>query len=234
MRNPSLDQGPGTELPDFGAIRPEQVMPDLDRLLADSDAAIDALLDGDATPGWALVETETEWAARIERAWAPVSHLASVADEPRLREAHDEGVTRLTAHEARRRQDARLHAAYRAIADDASFAGRSEAERRLVALELLEFRLAGAELDAAGKARMQEIVLRLAQLGNRFSENVLDATRAWTRDLDEAELAGLPDSERRMLAELARARGRHDRRWGRCRRPDGAALPPGIAATGWF
>ncbi len=43
------------------------------------------------------------------------------------------------------------------------------------------------------KARYREVVQRLAQLATKFSENVLDAGRAYTRSVtDGAELAGLP------------------------------------------
>ncbi len=66
-------------------------------------------------------------------------------------------------------------------------------QRKLVENALRDFRLAGVDLPADKKARFREIMQRLAQLGTKFSENVLDAARAYTRIVtDEAELAGLP------------------------------------------
>jgi oligopeptidase A len=60
---------------------------------------------------------------------------------------------------------------------------------------LRDFRLAGVDLPAERKTRYREVMQRLAQLGTKFSENVLDAGRAYTRAVtDGAELAGLPSN----------------------------------------
>jgi oligopeptidase A len=43
--------------------------------------------------------------------------------------------------------------------------------------------------------RYGEIAARLSELGNQYSNNVLDATMGWTKLItDEAELAGMPES----------------------------------------
>jgi oligopeptidase A len=58
---------------------------------------------------------------------------------------------------------------------------------------LRDFRLAGVDLPPAAKTRYREVAQRLAQLATKFSENVLDAGRAYTRSVsNSAELAGLP------------------------------------------
>ena len=58
---------------------------------------------------------------------------------------------------------------------------------------LRDFRLAGVDLPPERKTRYREVMQRLAQLGTKFSENVLDAGRAYARPVtDAAELAGLP------------------------------------------
>ena len=41
------------------------------------------------------------------------------------------------------------------------------------------FKRHGADLDAAGKARLKEIDVALTEATTKFSENVLDATNAW-------------------------------------------------------
>ncbi len=73
---------------------------------------------------------------------------------------------------------------------------------------LAEFREAGADLPAGGRARLEAIQSELAQLTQRFSDNVLDATNAWQLVVtDEARLAGLPaHAKARALAD-AQARG---------------------------
>ena len=196
MRNPLLDNKPDQYLPEFSSIRPEHVLPALESLLADYDRGLARYFESGVKADWGLVAAETQWADDVARAWSPVSHLSGVADSEALREVHNQGLSLLTEHSSRRQQDAALFRAYRQIADSPGFAALTAAQRRVVELELDEFRLAGASLDDNSKSRMREIMLRLATLGNRFSENVLDATRAWKRLFDDpSALAGLPDSE---------------------------------------
>ena len=65
---------------------------------------------------------------------------------------------------------------------------------------------------AEQKARYREVAQRLAQLATKFSENVLDAGRAYTRSVtDSAELAGLPAQ-------------RHRSRRGRCARGESSRV----------
>ena len=57
------------------------------------------------------------------------------------------------------------------------------------------FRRHGAELDPAGKKRLDEIDVELATLTTKFGENVLDSTNEFELVIDdESKLAGLPPS----------------------------------------
>src|SRR5262249_1611428 len=74
------------------------------------------------------------------------------------------------------------------------------------------FKRHGAEFDAAGKARLKEIDVALAEATTKFSENVLDSTNAW--DLvtgDETKLAGLPPSA--IAAARAAAESKQQPGW---------------------
>jgi oligopeptidase A len=60
---------------------------------------------------------------------------------------------------------------------------------------LRDFHLSGVDLPADKKARFKAISQELSQLTSDFSDNVLDATNAWHKQIDDpAALAGLPDS----------------------------------------
>src|SRR5690606_13271442 len=72
-------------------------------------------------------------------------------------------------------------------------------------------RLGGAELPPAGKQRYTGISDRLSSLTSRFSDNLLDATNAWSHLVtDAAELAGLPEDAK----EAARAAAEADKKAG--------------------
>src|SRR3984893_13117449 len=69
------------------------------------------------------------------------------------------------------------------------------AQRKLLENALRDFRLAGVDLTPDEKVRYREVAQRLAHLATKFSENVLDAGRAYTRKVtNSAELAGLPNN----------------------------------------
>ena len=63
--------------------------------------------------------------------------------------------------------------------------------------------LSGVGLTGEPKQRFNEIQLALAELSNKFSNNVLDATKAYSLTLTKPEeIAGLPAS---LLAQAAQS-----------------------------
>jgi oligopeptidase A len=58
----------------------------------------------------------------------------------------------------------------------------------------------------AGRAEaLRRSAEQLSELGSRFSNQLLDATQAWTKHItDEAALAGLTDSAKAQMAAAAR------------------------------
>src|SRR6185503_19388437 len=82
---------------------------------------------------------------------------------------------------------------YRALSESPGISVLSAARRRIVENSLRDFRLAGAELEPAQKARFARVQQELATLSAKFSENVLDATNVFSLLIDdERRLAGLP------------------------------------------
>ena len=57
------------------------------------------------------------------------------------------------------------------------------------------------------KQRYGEIRQRLSTLGSSFGENVLDATNAWSRQVTQKELAGLPETTLVNAKDAARQAG---------------------------
>src|SRR5439155_7597726 len=80
--------------------------------------------------------------------------------------------------------------------------------RRYLTKTVDTFRRHGADLDAAGKKRLEEIDVELTQVTTKFSENVLDSTNAFELVLtDEKDLAGLPPTAVASARESAQAKG---------------------------
>jgi oligopeptidase A len=118
--------------------------------------------------------------------------LNAVANSADMREAYNECVPLLTEYSSELGQNTALQSAYARVLETEGESLDLQ-QRKVVENALRDFRLAGVDLPADKKARYREVVQRLAHLGTKFSENVLDAGRAFTRKVTNgAELAGLP------------------------------------------
>ena len=188
--NPLLDLD---GLPRFDAIVPEHVTPAIEQLLADVEAVV-RTVESVATPTWDNIIVPLDDATeRLWRAWGQVAHLQAVMDRPALREAYNANLPKVTRLASEMGQNLALFAQYRALAAADATLDADAARRRAIDLALRTFRLGGAELPDAQKARFGEIQETLAALSAKFSQNVLDATDAWSLDVDDVDmLAGLP------------------------------------------
>ena len=131
-----------------------------------------------------------------------------MCDSESLRAAYNAGLPKLSAYHSELGQHAGLYQAYRQIADGAEYARLNAAQRKVIDDALRDFRLSGIALPPDQQTRYQEIQQELASLCARFSENVLDATQAWTKHLTESgSLAGLPDSAQALARQAAQQRG---------------------------
>ncbi|MFI4969623.1 MAG: M3 family metallopeptidase, partial [Lysobacterales bacterium] len=194
-----------TGLPRFSVIRPEHVEPAVDTVLAGYRSAIDAMLAGDAARDFDhVVGLGEELEDRLNRVWAPVSHLHGVADSEALRKAYSAAQEKIVEHASELGQNRDLYAALKTVADRADTALLPRAARTLVEHELRDFRLSGVALEEPARSRFREIANELARLATEFEEAVLDATDAWSETIaDGAGLAGIPESGRAVLHEYA-------------------------------
>jgi len=205
--NPLLDfEG----LPRFREIAPKHVGPAVDALLGEARATIENVAGNAATPTWeSFVEPLAATHDRLDRAWGQVGHLNAVVNTPVLREAYNANLPKVTAFHTEFGQDERLFAGYRALAAARGFRELDRAKRRLIENELRDFRLSGAELDAAAKTHFKAVEEELASLAARFEDNVLDATNDYGLYVEDAtRLAGVPDDVLAAAREAAAQDGR--------------------------
>ena len=189
MNNPLLEL---ESLPAFGRIKAAHARPALEKVLADNRARL-AELTAQPHPTFAsLVEPVEELSYTLSRVWSPIGHLNAVANSAEMREAYNECVPLLTAYSSELGQNTRLQECYAFVLQHEG-AALDPAQRKVVDNALRDFRLAGVDLRPDEKVRYCEVAQRLAQLATKFSENVLDAARSYTRSVtDDSELAGLP------------------------------------------
>ncbi len=189
MTNPLLSTA---ALPDFAAIRPEHVQPAVDELLAAAQAALDEAVKSDTPADYdalsRILDTATE---RLGTAWGAVGHLNAVADTPELRDAYNAMLPAVTEFYTAMGANEALFAKYKAVMA-AQGAGLSAPRRQSLAHAIRDFVLSGAELQGEARERYAAIQERSAELQQKFSEHVLDATDGWSHVASAAELAGVP------------------------------------------
>jgi oligopeptidase A len=202
MSNPLLDF---QDLPQFDQVRPEHVSPAVDQLLADAEAALAQVTQADFPGEWdeiaKVLEVATE---RLGRGWGVVSHLNAVADTPELRAAYNESLPKVTEFWTRLGADESLYAKYKAIDPSTLNAEQRQAHKNA----MRNFVLGGAELTGEAKERFAAIQERLAELSQKFSENALDATDAFSYYAGQAEVAGLPEDVIQAARAAAEADGK--------------------------
>ena len=202
MANPLLDF---TDLPLFDQVRPEHVGPAIDQLLAESEAALTAAVAPDLPADWTTLSRTLDVATeKLGRAWGVVGHLNAVMDTPELRAAYNAALPKVTEFWTNLGSDERLYAKYKKI-DPATL----NAEQRQAHKNALRgFVLGGAELRGAAKERYATIQEEQAALGQKFSENALDATDSYAYYATEAELAGVPPDVQAAARAAAEADGK--------------------------
>ena len=202
MSNPLLAF---TDLPAFDRITPADVAPAMDVLLERASAALETVTASDFPARWdAMAQVLDVATEALGRAWGAVSHLNSVADTPELRAAYNEALPRVTEFWTRLGADERLYAKYKAMDPTLLNSEQRQAHKNAVR----NFVLSGAELTGAQKERFAQIQERMAELQQKFSENALDATDAYTYYASAEEVDGLPADVQRTARAAAQALGK--------------------------
>lgn len=192
-------------LPAFAAIEPERLEAAIRASLTTAHANLETLLGDTGARQSDLIMALEGIVAELEQHWSTLRHLHSVADSPPVRAAYQSCLGDITAFHTEVAQSPALFEALTrpaAAAAPVVDAGQPvlDAAREL---RLRDMRLAGADLDSTTRARVATLKAELADLSNRFSTNVLDASQAWTLEVRESELEGLPEHTRHAAAQAA-------------------------------
>ena len=201
MNNPLINFD---QLPRFGEISAEHVLPALQQVLQDCRAEIQSLEQVEQADWDNFANKMEDIDERLDRVWSPTRHLNSVQDSSELREAYQTGIALLTDYHSEVGQNQALFKQYKSIKAGAAFSTLSAAQQKVIENALLDFKLSGAELSVDDQDKLKQINKEVSELSNQFEQNVLDATQAWTKLItDENELKGLPDSALAVAQQAA-------------------------------
>jgi len=204
-QNPLLDIA---DLPNFPEINANHIEPALDKLLKASRELTESLLKDNSEYTWDnLIEPLEKSDNQLERMWSPISHMNGVVNTTELRDAYNACLPKLSEYSTEMGQNRALFDAIQQIQDNQDALGLDDAQRKSIEDSLKGFRLSGVDLDDEKKQRYGDISSELSTITSNYSDNVLDATNGWTKQLDdESALAGLPDTAIEQAAASASQR----------------------------
>jgi oligopeptidase A len=195
----------GKGVPPFGDIKPEHVVPAMTQLLAELEAEL-TRLETKVQPTWSgLVEPLDRLAERLTWSWGIVGHLMGVKNSPELRTAYETVQPDVVQFSNKLNQSKPLYEAFKALRASDTWDSLEDAQKRIVEAAIRDADLSGVGLEGQ-RDRFNAIQLELAELSTKFSNHVLDATKAFSLTLTtKDEIDGLPPSLLSLAASSARA-----------------------------
>ena len=195
-------------LPPFTEVKPEHVEPALNQLLSELNEEL-TQLEANVKPTWSdLVEPLERLTERLTWSWGIVSHLMGVKNSPELRQAYETSQPQIVQFSNRLSQSKPIYNAFKALREGDIWNTLDSAQQRIVESSIRDAELAGIGLKGEAQSRFNAIQMEMAELSTKFSNHVLDATKAFSLKLvNPEEVEGLPPSWLSLAAQAARDAG---------------------------
>ena len=195
-----------TGLPRFGEIEPDHVVPGVQTVLADAEkriAELEAAINDGLEPTWENTLAVLDDIDRpFEYAWSPVGHLFGVKNSPELRKAYEAVLPEVVTFSLRVSQSEPIYRALKSLRDGSGWDDLSQTRQRIIEQKLLSVELSGIGLQGEQRERFNEIAQELSKLSTDFSNNVLDATKAYSLTItDKADVEGMPESALQLASQ---------------------------------
>lgn len=168
---------------------------DLTNLISKNNDIIETLLKQETKTYTNFVKELEMLEIELSEFFTPLSHLNSVNNSEKTQEVYTKALPIITEYSTKLSQNLAIYKAYKEIFKKESSRLNKE-QQRVLELNIQHFELSGANLDDDTKKRLHEINMRLSELSNNFSQNLLDATNAFEYIItDIKDVEGLPSSD---------------------------------------
>eukprot|EP00596_Hydrurales_sp_CCMP1899_P005259 CAMPEP_0119039880 /NCGR_PEP_ID=MMETSP1177-20130426/9621_1 /TAXON_ID=2985 /ORGANISM="Ochromonas sp, Strain CCMP1899" /LENGTH=694 /DNA_ID=CAMNT_0007004339 /DNA_START=199 /DNA_END=2283 /DNA_ORIENTATION=- len=208
LDNPLLKRD---HLPLFSEIQSVHILPsvksDLEKLKIDFKEFEEKL---SAKADYSLaVEDLEKIQAPLAYSWGVVGHLMGVKNSDDLRKAHDEAQPSVIEVFQTFGQSQPLFKALSSLkSDQAVWASLEESQQRIVTSSIRQMESSGVGLKEADREIFNKLQLEQAELSTKFSNNVLDSTKAFKLKVtNKGDVEGLPASALEFAAQQAVAGG---------------------------
>jgi peptidyl-dipeptidase Dcp len=208
--NPFFEQSPlPLHYPRFDRIQDSDFAPAFDRGMAEELAEVSAIAGNPAPATFDNTIVAMEQKGEVlDRATSVFFNLVGADTNDAREKLRADYAPKFSAHRDAIVLDPKLFARIKALYDGRAASGMDAQDTRLVEKYYQDFVRAGADLPDADKLRLKAMNSELAQLGTKFSQNVLAEVNASAVVVDSrAALAGLAEADITAAADAAAKRG---------------------------
>ena len=179
-------------IPDFQKIKTEHYMPAFEEGMKRQKAEIDSIVNNPEAPTFENTVEAYEYSGQLLNEVASVFFNLSECENSDEMEAIAEDVTpKLSAHGDDIALNAKLFERIKAVYDQRESLGLNPEQMRLLEETYKGFVRGGANVPADQQARFRELNTQIASLTLRFAQNVLKATNAYKKVLDDGTVVTL-------------------------------------------
>lgn len=196
---------PTAQYVNYAQVKPEHIAPAISKLIAQARSTIEQAVSNPDKPNWDnLIDPIEDSSEQLQRAWSIIGHLNHVVNTPELRDAFNECLPQISEFSTWVGLHQGLYQRYKEFANSPDYANLSATRKRIIDLALRDFRLNGAELTGQARQTYASNADLQAQVGQKFAENVMDATDSWSLLItDESKLSGIPQDVKNLCRQAA-------------------------------
>lgn len=197
-------------LPDFTKIKPEDFEPALNNRISAVHAAVEEALAQDK-PVWSnsvlLIEISL---ARFGETLSIMSQLNNVCNDT-YNAAYEKILPVVSKFNSEFIHNKKIYDLYKKVSQSDEFETKlTKAQKKGIEDSIRDFELNGVNLSDDKKKQLTELSQELSQLTNKFSNNVLSDSKAWSYHLDDkdaSKIANVPQNIKDLAQHHAKEKG---------------------------
>ena len=163
---------------------------DLEVMLASQLAVIEEIVKSDESAYDKVIKPMQDLDEELGNFFTPLSHLNSVENSEATQKAYEASLPHLSKFSSTIAQNEALFEKIKSVN------AQNSEQKRVLEHDIRDFVLSGTDLSLEEKKELEAIDLKLSELGNNFSQNLLNATNAFEMIIeDEKEVAEIPASD---------------------------------------
>jgi len=163
---------------------------ELDTFLNKQRTVIKEITNSDETSYDKILKPLQDLDEELGLFFTPLSHLNSVMNSDETQKAYEDSLPLLSKFGSEMAQNVELFKKIEQIK------ANTEEAKTVVKHDIRDFVLSGVNLPEKEKKRMEEISLKLSELSNSFSQNLLDSTNAFELIMEDAkDVEGMPQTD---------------------------------------